>query len=292
LSSPSNAVLPKARAELPIAVFDSGVGGLTVLEALRRRLPAEDLLYLGDTARVPYGTRSPDTVVRYASRVAGHLWSRGIKALVVACNTATSWALEKLEIEGRRRGIPVLGVIEPGVDKALAVTTTGRIGVIGTEGTIRGGRYEALLRAKRPDVEVISTPCPLFVALAEEGWTEGPVLDLVADRYLAPLRGRVDTLVLGCTHYPLLRAGIAKALPGVTLVDSATSMAEAVARALPPLGLVARRASGTMTLLATDNRERFQALGERFLEEPIEDVEIVDLEAGDEWLEHLRAAGA
>ena len=281
---------PVERADLPIAVFDSGVGGLTVLEALRKRLPNEDLLYLGDTARVPYGTRSPDTVVRYASRVAGHLWGRGIKALVVACNTATTWALGELESEGKRRGIPVLGVIEPGVEKALAVTRTGRIGVIGTEGTIRGGRYEKLLRAKRPDVEVLSVPCPLFVALAEEGWTEGPVLDLVAERYLAPLRGKVDTLILGCTHYPLLRGGIARALPDVVLVDSATSMAEAVARALPPLGLSARRPSGTMTLLATDNRERFLALGERFLEEPVEDVEIVDLDAGDEWLEHLRAA--
>jgi glutamate racemase len=284
LPSPSN-----DRAELPIAVFDSGVGGLTVLEALRKRLPTEDLVYLGDTARVPYGTRSPDTVVRYASRVAGHLWGRGIKALVVACNTATTWALEQLEIEGKRRGIPVLGVIEPGVDKALAVTATGRIGVIGTEGTIRGARYETLLRGKRPGVEVVSVACPLFVALAEEGWTEGPVLDLVADRYLAPLRGKVDTLILGCTHYPLLRAGIGRALPGVVLVDSATSMAEAVARALPPLGLSARRASGNMMLLATDNRERFLALGERFLDEPVDDVEIVDLEAGEEWLEHLRA---
>ena len=168
---------PVERADLPIAVFDSGVGGLTVLEALRKRLPNEDLVYLGDTARVPYGTRSPDTVVRYASRVAGHLWGRGIKALVVACNTATTWALGELESEGKRRGIPVLGVIEPGVDKALAVTRTGRIGVIGTEGTIRGGRYETLLRAKRPDVEVVSVPCPLFVALAEEGWTDGPVVE-------------------------------------------------------------------------------------------------------------------
>jgi glutamate racemase len=288
LSPPPNAP-PNDRAELPIAVFDSGVGGLTVLEALRKRLPAEDLLYLGDTARVPYGTRSPDTVVRYASRVAGHLWGRGIKALVVACNTATTWALESLEVEGRRRGIPVLGVIEPGIDRALAVTKTGRVGVIGTEGTIRGGRYDSLLRAKRPGIEVRSIPCPLFVALAEEGWTDGPVLDLVAERYLAPLRGAVDTLILGCTHYPLLRGGIARALPGVTLVDSATSMADAVAKALPPLGLVARHAAGTMTLLATDNRERFLALGERFLEEPVDDVEIVDLEASDEWL--ARAAG-
>ena len=160
--------------ELPIGIFDSGVGGLTVLEAISRHLPNEHLLYLGDTARVPYGTRSPETVVRYAERVSGHLYRRGIKALVVACNTATTWAIERLRTTGTARGIPVLGVIEPGVQAALKQTQSQHIGVIGTEGTIQGG-------AQRPTsnhstrASNLQQACPLFVALAEEGWTEGDV---------------------------------------------------------------------------------------------------------------------
>lgn len=270
----------------PIGVFDSGVGGLTVLAALRARLPNEDLIYLGDTARVPYGTRSPETVQRYSSRVAGHLWRRGIKALVVACNTASTWALEALVAEGRRRGIHVEGVIEPGVQAALASSRTRRIGVIGTEGTIRGGRYAALLLQARPDVVVDAIACPLFVALAEEGWTEGEVARLVAERYLAPLKEGPDTVILGCTHYPLLKDTIGQVLPGVTLVDSAQSTAAAVERHLQDAGL--RRADpqpGQTRLLVTDNQERFHAVGSRFLHAPIEHSELVDLADGDEWFE-------
>ncbi|MDP6933492.1 MAG: glutamate racemase, partial [Myxococcota bacterium] len=164
-----------SRTSLPIGVFDSGVGGLTVFQELSRQLPDEGLTYLGDTARVPYGTRSSETVVRYSERVAGRLVSTGVKALVVACNTASTWALSILEDRGRELGIPVLGVIVPGVEQALAATRNGQVAVIGTEGTIRGGEYERQLHQRTPEVVVTSFACPLLVALAEEGWTDGDV---------------------------------------------------------------------------------------------------------------------
>ncbi len=270
------------RIDLPIGVFDSGVGGLTVLRALRDRLPSEDLLYLGDTARVPYGTRSPDTVVRYARRVAGHLVRRGIKALVVACNTATTWALSDLEAAGAELGLPVIGVISPGVDAALARTRTGHVAVIGTEGTVRGGAYHRHLHARRPDVRVDAIACPLFVALAEEGWTDDDIALLVARRYLAPLRDGADTLILGCTHYPLLADAIVAALPGVTLVDSATATAEATARRLAAAHLLRPSGPGSARFLVTDHVDRFRAVGARFLADAPDPVELVDLTDADD----------
>ncbi len=269
------------RTDLPIGVFDSGVGGLTVLDALARRLPAENLLYLGDTARVPYGTRSPETVVRYSERVAGHLYARGIKALVVACNTATTWALPALEATGERLGVPVIGVIRPGAARALAITRTQHIAVIGTEGTVRGRRYEEELRAAAPEVRVDALACPLFVSLAEEGWTSGPIAALVAERYLAPLRGGADTLILGCTHYPLLSEAIAQALPGVTLVDSASATADAVAATLASRGLARRGGAGKQSYLVTDNLARFLAVGEHFLGREPWPAQVVDIDETD-----------
>ncbi len=280
--------------ELPIGVFDSGVGGLTVLAALAARMPAEHLLYLGDTARVPYGARSPETVQRYAERVAGHLLGRGIKALVVACNTATTWALDALVATGAQRGIPVIGVIRPGVDDALAATRTGHIGVIGTEGTIRGGRYADLLRQARPDLTVQSVACPLFVALAEEGWQDDPVAVAVAQRYLAPfLPGDAgpgpDTVILGCTHYPLLAGAIAQVLPGVRLVDSAQATARATADLLQSRGLArTSRTPGQHRFLVTDNLERFDRVGTVFLGgRPPQPAEVVDVQDHDHatWLD-------
>lgn len=271
----------RADKQLPIGVFDSGVGGLTVLDALARRLPAENLLYLGDTARVPYGTRSPETVLRYAERVAGHLYARGVKALVIACNTATTWALPALKATGDRLGIPVIGVIAPGVRRALEQTVSGNVGVIGTEGTVRGARYEAELRALRPDVVVDAVACPLFVSLAEEGWTAGPVAELVAERYLAPLRGGPDTLILGCTHFPLLAAAISAALPGVTLVDSATATAEATADLLRAQGLLRAGGAGWHRYLVTDNLERFLKVGQHFLGREPRPAELVDIDDAD-----------
>ena len=262
---------------LPIGVFDSGVGGLTVVRALREVLPSEDLLYLGDTARVPYGTRSPVTVERYAQRVAGHLVRRGIKALVVACNTATTYALDGLIEVGKARGIPVIGVIEPGVEAALAVTS-GHVGVIGTEGTINGGAYTSLLAARAPDLNVSTAACPLFVALAEEGWIDGEIAQAVAHRYLAPLADGPDTLILGCTHYPLLYDAIARALPGVHLVDSATSTAQAVAHALESNNLRKSEGMGTARFLVTDNQRRFVETGMRFFGATPQPTELIDLD--------------
>ena len=257
----------------PIGVFDSGVGGLTVLAALRRELPREDLLYLGDTARVPYGTRSPETVVRYASRVASHLWSTGIKALVVACNTATAHALPALRAADT--GIPIVGVLQPGVRAALRATRSGHVAVAGTEGTIASARYQDALAAEGVRAEGVA--CPLFVSLAEEGWTEGQVPALVAEAYLGHLRGGPDTLILGCTHYPLLAPVIQQVLPEVRLVDSASATAEVVAEALRGAGLARSEGQGGARFLVTDNLARFRDVGARFLGAPVDAVELVDL---------------
>lgn len=266
----------KGTVHRPIGVFDSGVGGLTVLSALRQRLPSEDLVYLGDTARVPYGTRSPETVINYSQRVASRLVREDIKALVIACNTATAHALEALQEAGARIGLPVIGVIEPGVQAALAASRGGTVAVLGTEGTIRAGRYQqALERAGTPS---IGQACSLLVPLAEEGWTTGEVAEAVAERYLAPLQGQVDTAILGCTHFPLLRDVIQAALPGVVLVDSAETTAEAVAEILAKQGLLqAPRAPAPTRFLVTDNLERFVTVGHRFLGHAPDPVTLVDL---------------
>jgi glutamate racemase len=261
-----------------IGVFDSGVGGLTVLKALMARLPGEPTVYLGDTARVPYGTKSGEVVTRYSLANAAALMEYDLKLLVVACNTASAVALPALR---ERLPIPVIGVIEPGVEAALAATTTGRVAVIGTPGTIASGAYQRALVAARPGLEVRAQACPLFVPLAEEGWTEGDVPRLAAERYLGQglLAGGVDTLVLGCTHYPLLREVIARvAGPGVALVDSAQATAEAVAAALgqrslgAPAGLPVQR-----HYLVTDTPARFAEVGARFLQAPLHGARQVDL---------------
>ena len=266
-----------ASTPLPIGVFDSGVGGLTVVRALRSTLPSEDILYLGDTARVPYGTRSPETVKKYAKRVAGHLLRRGIKALVVACNTATTYALRDLQMAGHTHGIPVIGVIAPGTTVAIE-QTKGHVGIIGTEGTIQGGEYERQLLSQNRQLNVTSIACPLFVSLAEEGWTDGDIANAVALRYLHPLKHGPDTLILGCTHYPLLVDAISHALPGVQLVDSATSTAQAVAQTLTEQDLLRKGGMGTTRFLVTDNQHRFERVGTRFLGHKPEPTELVDLE--------------
>jgi glutamate racemase len=261
----------------PLGVFDSGVGGLTVVRALRRHVPGENILYLGDTARVPYGNRSPETVIRYARSCVGALMQHGIKLLVVACNTAAAHALPMLE---REFNVPVIGVIEPGSRAAAAHTKRGRIGVIGTRGTIASGVYQAALSRLAPEAHVLARACPLFVPLAEEGWIEGPIPSQIAETYLADLRKiEVDSLLLGCTHYPLLINTISKTMgAGVTVVDSADATAETVAAALDRLG--ARNPSGgrgTLTSLVSDAPERFAETGRAFLGEPIGRVEWVDL---------------
>lgn len=270
------------RRALPIGVFDSGVGGLTVLRALKEQLPNEDFLYLGDTARLPYGTKSAQSVSRYSLQAADLLVRQGIKHLVVACNTASSVALDALR--DRFSPIPVMGVIEPGADAACAATRSGEIAVIATEGTIRGGAYQRAIAHRAPSATVVGQPCSLFVALAEEGWTSGPIVEAVAKRYLNTIfeqHPNVDTLLLGCTHFPVLADALRAVLSEhVHLVDSARTTAAALAEDLRTRDLLARDTRrGSTRLFATDHAERFATVGSLFLGEPFgsEDVEIVDL---------------
>jgi glutamate racemase len=268
----------------PIGVFDSGMGGLTVMRALMARLPNESFVYLGDTARLPYGSKSPDTVTRYAVQCARALMAHRIKLLVVACNTASATALPALT--ALLAPTPVIGVIEPGAEAAIAAAPSGRIAVIATEGTVKGGAYQRAIHARRPDARVTQQPCPLFVALAEEGLTDGPIAELVAKRYLDPLltggAARPECLVLGCTHFPALKATIARMAGGdIALVDSADTTAAAVERLLAKEKLAHSGAPlSPPRFLATDAPERFARVGEIFLGRKIalESVDLVDLQ--------------
>ncbi len=259
---------------LPIGVFDSGVGGLTVLGALRRRLPGEAMIYLGDTARVPYGPKSPETVAAYAGEAADRLVAEGIKLLVVACNTATVHALDGLQ--RRYPALPILGVVEPGAAAAAAGSKSGRIAVIATEGTVQSGAYEAAIRRLRPDAQVVARVCGMLVALAEEGWAEDVLAEAVLRRYLGPMfeqdpRLAPDCLVLGCTHFPLFTPAIRSVFgPWVTLVDSSATVAEAVVTLLADRNLTrAETGVPTSRYLVTDGPERFARIASRFLGETI-----------------------
>ena len=265
---------------MTIGVFDSGVGGLTVLRALRRELPGRDFIYLGDTARLPYGTKSAASVLRYAEQAADALVAHGLSCLVIACNTASAVALEALR--RRHAPLPVVGVIGPGAQAAVAASASGRIAVIATEGTVRSGAYEAAIRRLRPQAEVAAAACPLFVALAEEGWTEGEVVDLAIRRYLDPVLSVAappDVLLLGCTHFPVLAAAIGRvAGPRITIVDSAATTAAVVRSELRDV-VGASQGCGSLRLLATDDAARFARVGAGFLGEAITAgaVEVVDL---------------
>jgi glutamate racemase len=256
----------------PIGVFDSGIGGLTVAAALMRRLPGEALAYLGDTARVPYGTKSPEVIRRYALLCSQFLLDQGAKLLVIACNTASAAALDVVR---ETLDKPVVGVIEPGAELAARTTTNGRVGVIGTESTINSGSYQRALAALDPRIEVFTTPCPLFVPLAEEGLAGHHATRLLAEEYLRPLVARgIDTLVLGCTHYPLLVPVIADVCgAGITIVNSADAVAEAVAQKLGP----SSAASPHHRFYATDVSDRVKRVGGAFLGSALGDVELVDL---------------
>jgi glutamate racemase len=255
-----------------IGVFDSGVGGLTVFRELSRALPREPLIYLGDCARVPYGTKSPSTVVRYSLEAAHHLMGRGVKMLVVACNTATAAALPILR---EQLPIPVIGVVEPGA-RAAVERTSGVVGVIATEGTVRSKAYTLAIKALDPDVEVIESAAPLFVPLAEEGWANTHVAREVAEIYLEPLiDAGIDTLVLGCTHYPILRGTIEQVVgDAVHIVDSAETTAHVVREAL---GRSTGLADPPYQFLVTDAEERFRRIAGEFLEHEIEHLELVTL---------------
>ena len=255
-----------------IGVFDSGVGGLTVFREIARALPREPLIYLGDSARVPYGTKSPQTVLRYAQEAAKHLMSRDIKMLVIACNTATAAALSVLQ---ETLPIPVIGVVEPGA-RAAVERTSGVVGVIATEGTVRSRAYTMAIKSIDPDIEVIESAAPLFVPLAEEGWANTHVAREVAEIYLEPLiDAGIDTLVLGCTHYPILRATIEQVVgDAVAIVDSAETTALTVRQSL---GMSSGPARGTHQFLVTDAEERFRRIAAEFLEQEIENLELVSL---------------
>jgi glutamate racemase len=249
----------------PIGIFDSGVGGLTVLSEVRKLLPGEGIVYLGDTARVPYGTKSEETVKRFSRENTRFLLSRGVKAVVVACNTSTALALGSVR---RMAGVPVVGVVEPGAKAAAAATRNGRVGVIGTEATIASGAYQRALRKINPMVLTVSQPCPLFVPLAENGWLDNKVTTETALIYLTPLvEAGVDTLVLGCTHYPLLKKVIGKVMgPKVTLIDSAFETARRVRDVLAGEGLLGSgKGTAGLRFFVTDHPAKFTGVGRTFL---------------------------
>ncbi len=260
-------------ARAPIGVFDSGIGGLTVVRELLRQLPDESIIYFGDTARVPYGPKSPDTVRRYSREITSFLRDEGVKAVVVACNTATAHALPVLREE---LPLPVVGVVEPGARAAVRATAAGRIGVIGTAGTIASGAYERAIRALMPNACIAARACPLFVPLVEEGWLDAEATRLIAREYLEPLRAEhIDTLVLGCTHYPLLKPLLAEELgAGVRLIDSAEETAAETARTLTDAGLRSvNGAHASLRFVSSDAPEQFLRVGQRFLGAAIERVE-------------------
>ena len=274
----------------PLGVFDSGLGGLTVVRALRATMPEESIVYLGDTARVPYGTKSADTILKYARSCAAVLTRRGVKALVIACNTASAVGVEMLRAE---LDLPVVGVIEPGARAAVEIEErlsregdprSTRIGVLGTARTIASGAYTRAVAALSTRIEVIGSAAPLLVPLVEEGWLEGDVPRLAVERYVAPLvKADVGSIVLGCTHYPLLKDTIAAAasrLSGrpVAVVDSARATAEAVRSLLDERGLRSERGGeGELHLLVTDVPASFAAMAERCLGMPAPDVALVDI---------------
>lgn len=261
----------------PIGIFDSGLGGLTVTRAIFERLPAESTVYFGDTARVPYGPKSPETVRRYSLEILHWLLDQGVKLVVIACNTSTAHALEALQAESP---VPVIGVIRPGARAALAGANGGPIGVIGTAGTIASDAYARAIHLLQPSAEVRQLACPLFVPLVEEGWFDHPATELVAREYLAPLReAEIESLVLGCTHYPLLKPLLSRVLgPTVRLIDSAEETARAVAEQLSRDGLTAPPGSRvTHRFAVSDDEVRFRSVGSRFIGEKLAAAEVVAL---------------
>lgn len=262
--------------QAPVGVFDSGIGGLTVLAAIRKALPNESLIYLGDTARVPYGIKSAETVVRYSHECAKFLVEHRVKAIVVACNTASAYALPELS---KNLGIPVLGVIEPGAKAAIKVSRKKIVGVIGTQGTISSNAYGKALKVLDERVRVVSRACPLFVPLVEEGWVDNEVARAAAKRYLEGLRHEgIDVLILGCTHYPLLEEVIRGEMgEGVPLVDSAETVACALKSMLEERDCAAAGGTGSYRLYVTDLPNRFETLAGNFLGEVPPSVTRVDL---------------
>jgi glutamate racemase len=262
----------------PIGVFDSGIGGLTVLKEIHLRCPNENTVYLGDTARVPYGIRSPETVIRYSFENSRFLFSKEVKMIVIACNTASSVSLESIR---NSVSIPVIGVIEPGAKAAVAATRNKKIGIIGTEATIKSNSYTKAIQAIDRSIEVFGIACPLFVPLVEEGWTDGRIADMIANEYLQGIkRSDIDTLVLGCTHYPLLKSVLSTVMgDGVSLIDSAIETAGEIESILKRLSLLNTSGDAcTREFYVTDSPDKFRTVGERFLGREIPNIEKIKLE--------------
>ncbi|MBF0459487.1 MAG: glutamate racemase [Nitrospirae bacterium] len=278
----------------PIGIFDSGVGGLTVLKEIHARLPAESTIYMGDTARVPYGIRSAETVIKYSLENSSFLVEKGIKLLIIACNTASAVSLDIIRTAFK---IPVMGVIEPGAKAAAQATQNGRVGVIGTEATIKSGAYGRTIRRIDPRIVVIERSCPLFVPLVEEGWLDDEVVELVARRYLTAMKlSNIDTLVLGCTHYPLLKNVIKRVMgDDVVLIDSAIEKAKNVSKILTSSGLLKTwDRPAFRKYYVTDCPDRFQEIGKRFMLDSLEDItriEIASLEEKAIALKNTRCFG-
>ncbi len=262
--------------DAPIGVFDSGIGGLTVLKELLAHLPGEAFVYFGDTARVPYGTKSAETVRRFSRENVRLLLDRGVKSVVVACNTASAEALAMLQ---REFALPIVGVIEPGVRAAVAASGSGRIGVIGTAGTIRSGAYQAGIRLLKENADITAAPCPLFVPLAEEGWIDHPVTEMVAREYLNEFRTRdIDALVLGCTHYPLLKSVISRVMgASVELVDSAVETAREMKRIIQSEDIIGGGGNGNFSVILSDTSPTFEEIAQRFLGRDIPEIELVSV---------------
>lgn len=265
----------------PIGVFDSGVGGLTVAREIMRQIPDERIVYFGDTARVPYGSKSPNTIIRYSRQIIRFLRTKNVKAIVVACNTASAFALETIKPE---LDIPIIGVVKPGAKVAARTTENGKIGVIGTEGTIRSEIYTKTIHRENKDAQVMGRACPLFVPLVEEGWIKDPVTVAVAERYLQPFKeSDIDTLILGCTHYPLLRSTVREIMgEGVNLVNPAYETAVELRRLLSEQGIAndgkAQDREEKYQFYVSDAAEKFMQFANSILPYDIEQTQLIPIE--------------
>lgn len=263
--------------DAPIGVFDSGVGGLTVVREIIRQLPSENIVYFGDTARVPYGTKSRDTVINYSRQIVHFLRTKEVKAIVIACNTATSYALDVLK---ENMDIPIIGVVRPGAVTAVNATRNGRVGVIATEATVGSGIYPRVIAEYNPEIQVVQKACPLFVSLVEEGWTNDPVTDEVARRYLrSMIDSNIDTLVLGCTHYPLLRKTIGRLVgEKIVLVNPAYETACSLREMLKKEGLYRESGKTSYHFYVSDGAERFHKFANSILPVDLEPARLVPIE--------------
>ena len=265
--------------DAPIGVFDSGVGGLTVAREIMRNLPKEKIVYFGDTARVPYGSKSKETIIRYSRQIVRFLKTQDVKAIVVACNTASALALETISAE---TDLPMIGVVEPGAKVAVETTRNKKIGLIGTRATVKSGLYQRVIQKEDPEIQVSGQPCPLFVPLVEEGWLKDEITMAVARRYLEPLlQQEIDTLILGCTHYPLLRS-LLKELVGdqVTLVNPAYETALALKRLLEEQGLLraGKEEEFPYRFFVSDEEEDFQKFANSILPYDVKSTKQIQIE--------------